>query len=82
MKTNIEGEANRASFVVFKFLWFLGNIKAKQRKAAAITPDVVKLILAHNKMEPLSWYKYVMKPLNPHPAAAQARIEKLTFTIL
>lgn len=56
---------------------------AKQRKAAGVIPEVVKLILAQNNIaEGFPSERNKIKTLSPHPAQAQARIEKIRFTLL
>ena len=56
---------------------------AKQRKAAGVIPEVVKLILAQNNIaEGFPSERNKIKTLSPHPAQAHARIEKIRFTLL
>jgi hypothetical protein len=60
----------------------LGKSKVNKRKDRGVIAEIAKLILPQNKIEGDCFKTYSIKTVNPHPAQAQARTEKVKFTCL
>ena len=76
------GKNNTFNFKELVAICSLGKNKVNKRKARGVIAETVKLILPQNKIEGDCFKTYSMKTVNPHPAQAQARAEKVNFTCL
>jgi hypothetical protein len=76
------GKHNTVNFQDLSTICSLGKSKVNRRKARGVIAEIAKLILPQNKIEEDCFKTYSMKTVNPHPAQAQARTEKVNFTRL
>jgi hypothetical protein len=74
------GKHNTFSFKDLGSIRSLGKNKVNRRKARGVIADITKLIFPQNKIEGDCLKMYSMKTVNPQPAQAQARTDRLILT--